>query len=184
MTAVRRIASLNRERLITSAVIIGFCTAISGCGSYTEAPGLSDEQKHMQRAGQLVIRASMAGNNGVTPASMEELKTFAKKLSADALKEIGVDDVDKAMMSPRDGSPLVLIGGINIRNVMAPGQPADQKPGQSKSGKPAGGGGSPPIILYEKTGRGGMHYVVYSISAGVSEVNEETLKERVPSYKP
>ncbi len=171
-----------RDRLALSVGTL-FAVLLSGCGKEYDAPAKSDEIKHIERAQRLVIQTISKANpqNPVTPASLDELKKLAKtKLTADDLREMGIDDLDKALTSPRDNMAYVLVPGINIRNAMSPAG-ARQRGGKPEAGATMSSG--PPIILYEQKGSGGRHLVAFTVS-GATEWEESRLKEHVPSFKP
>ena len=87
------------------------------------------------------------------PASMEELKAWAKKLNKAQLANLGIDNVAEAFVSPRDQQPYVLVRG-----------------------------GSTMMLAYEKTGEGGKHYVVTN-TGSVYELADAVLKERLSAAR-
>jgi hypothetical protein len=90
------------------------------------------------------------------PASIDELKSWAKQLSKPELEQLGLEDPDTAFVSPRDNQPYVLVK------------------------TPGAGPGD--VIAYERTGQGGMHYIVTPYGRAF-ELDDAELKRRVPSAK-
>jgi len=156
---------------------------LTSCSKEVTAPPKSDEMQHMERAARLVLQTLVKSNSAVTPANLQELKQLIKsKLKPDDLKEMGIDDVDKALTSTRDNQSYVLVPGVNIRNSMGP-----KEAHGGRTSSPTGSAGlsysGPPIIMYEQKGSGGKHMVAYARS-GAAELDDDKLREHVPSYKP
>jgi hypothetical protein len=92
-------------------------------------------------------------NGNKSPATAEQLKAWAKGQPKDKLTELGIEDVDKVFISPRDNQPFVVI--------------------------PKTGPGPGRVIAYEATGVKGKRYVAAG-QGSVREVSEETFRGMLP----
>jgi hypothetical protein len=186
MKLARNLDTVPAHRVLHVGGFVLLCFGALGCGSENNAAPRSDAEKHIQAAATLISRALMQGQQEKTPANMQEMKSFIQsKLKPEELKDMGVDNIDKALTSPRDSQMYVLVPGVNIRSATAPGQPTRGPGGamgggqQSKSQSPS----ARPIVLYEAKGSGGRRLVAY-VMGGLGELDESTLKEQVPSFTP
>jgi hypothetical protein len=108
----------------TSVVLL----PLSGCGGNPEIPKIPEEQQNI-----LYILRAYCKFNGEwqrTPTSLDELKPW--------LKEFG--DPEKIVLSPRDGQPYILVGGLDISRVPS--------------------GGVLPVVAYERIGVDGKRQVI------------------------
>jgi hypothetical protein len=107
-----------------SAVLLAF----SGCGGDPEIPKIPNEQQNIL----YILRAycKFNGDQQRTPVTLDELKPL--------LKEFG--DPEKIILSPRDGQPYVLVGGLDISRVPS--------------------GGVLPVVAYERKGVDGKRQVI------------------------
>ena len=80
--------------------------------------------------------------------TIDELKAWAKKLPKEKLDAMGIDNVDEAVVSPRDQQPYVLVRG----------------------------GPQMMIQAHEKIGAGGKRYVLYS-TGSVFEMGDDAFKQ-------
>jgi len=188
MKLARNLDTVPAHRVLHIGGFVLLCFGAVGCGAENNAAPRSDAEKHILAAATLVNRALMQGAKEKTPANMQEMKSLIQaQIKEDELKQLGVDNIDKALTSPRDGQMYVLVPAVNIRSGMAPNQPT-QGPGAGASGGPGNQTRSQspsgrPIVMYEAKGSGGKRMVAY-VMGGVAELDESALKEQVPSFTP
>jgi hypothetical protein len=148
---------MHPRRVFRDFIVFGVGLSVPfviGCG-----PNLPDRVQPSAEA-RIAKLASICSKYAVKqnkkPANIDELKSWAKRLSKAELDQLGIEDPDAAFVSPRDHQPYVLV----------------------KS--PGAGPGD--VIAYEKTGEGGMHYIVTPYGRAF-ELDDAELKRRVPSAK-
>jgi len=95
---------------------------------------------------------------GHAPANADELKTWAKQQDQAKLTTHGIDDLDKAFVSPRDNQPYGLV------------QTGTQMGGMTK------------VLVYEKTGVNGKRLTASSMGTA-AEVDDQEFKRWVPEQK-
>lgn len=102
--------------------------AAVGCSDKVEIPKIPAEEQNIL----FILRGYCKFNGSYqrTPKTLDELKPM--------LKEFG--DPEKIILSPRDGQPYVLVGGIDISRMSS--------------------GGEMPVIAYESKGADGKRQVV------------------------
>jgi hypothetical protein len=88
------------------------------------------------------------------PTSLDELKAYAKKLSKDKQKQLGIEDPDKMFTSPRDNQPY----GLNRVGTEM--------------------GGMNKILFYEKVGVNGLRMTASTMGT-VAEVDETEFRRWV-----
>jgi hypothetical protein len=88
------------------------------------------------------------------PASVDELKAYAKKLSKEKQQQYGVDDPDKMFVSPRDNQPY----------------------GMNKVGAEMGGMNK--VLFYEQVGVNGLRMTASTIGT-VAELDESEFRRWV-----
>ena len=81
---------------------------LAGCSKKPVNLERPAEEVHILKAAKL-WNAYKSGHQGKGPTNASELKTWAKTLSKQKLTEIGIDDVDAALTSPRDGQPYLIV---------------------------------------------------------------------------
>jgi hypothetical protein len=96
----------------------------------------------------------LSNHRGKPPKDAAQLKAFAKTVD---VRKLGVDDLEKAFVSPRDGQPYVLVA-------QTAGVPDPTRPS---------------VIAYEQTGKDGRRFVAFATTA-VEEVDETRFAELVP----
>lgn len=129
-----------------------------GCSSASApAKGLDNELKPLG----ILYMKYVGRHQGKSPGSREELENFIKSNGQDELKGMGISDTGAIFLSSRDGSPLIVRYGVQI---------------------PPPGPGGPSIVAYEAIGSNGRRFVANSMG-GVEELDEATLKEKVPDFK-
>ena len=119
---------------------------LAGCGGGQVAP--QPEQVNLKQLAVLCGKYAGA-NKGRMPASLEDLKQFAKKSTPPA--------GDDLFVSPRDHEPYVSRPSVQM-----------SMPGV----------GEKKLLAYEKTGVNGKHYVAYTTTE-VEEVDEGRFNELV-----
>jgi hypothetical protein len=145
-------------RQILLVLVLGF---IAGCGEKVTKSDLAPEEKHILKLASLYT--DFRSKNGRPPKDIDELKGFTRKMSQQDLAARGIDDIDKAFISPRDNQPYKLV----------PPQAA----------KPVGKGGPPMpmVVVYEQTGVNGMRMVASGVGGGAFELDDARLREYVPN---
>jgi hypothetical protein len=127
--------------------------AFSGCGGEPEIPKIPEEQQNIL----FLLRAycKFNGEKQRTPATLDELKPL--------LKDFG--DPEKIILSPRDGQPYVLVGGLDISR--------------------APSGGALPVVAYERKGVDGNRQTV-DLRGTIRILTPEEFKKLKfpPSHKP
>jgi hypothetical protein len=128
---------------------------LSGCGT-KEIPPLPPEQIHILKLTSILAEYRRTHKNAL-PANADEFKKWASSLKRDQLAKFGIDNLDDALVSPRDHEPYQI----------TPGKPNRM--------------GIIPVIAYEKTGVNGKRYVLSSMGTA-GEVNEEAMRNSVPNF--
>ena len=144
--------ALPKSSLILAAISAVFL-ALSGCSDEPQTTKVPDEQKNILCILQAYCKFN--GENHRTPASLEELKPL--------LKDFG--DPEKIGLSPRDGQPYVVVGGLDISR--------------------APSGGALPVVAYERKGVDGKRQVV-DLRGTIRLLTPEEFKllKFPPSHKP
>ena len=136
------------------SVLVVLSSLAAGCGGNKPVGReRSDDELHIQRVAQL-WSGFRAAQGGKAPANAEELKTWAKKLKPEQLAQYGIQDVDKALISPRDGQPYLILRAAGNR--MGYGN-----------------------VVFEGSGVNGKHLAASNMGS-VSELDEEEFKQAVP----
>jgi hypothetical protein len=144
----------SRLKLI---LLLFFAVIVTGCGRRQGSFEKPEDERHILK--MLQISGAYRGeHNNKQPANPEELKSWVKSLSADKLKNLGIEDVDAALTSPRDHKPYLCA------------------PLENYSGRP----GRPSIVAYESEGVNGKVMTVGTMG-NVSAMTKEDLKKEVPS---
>ena len=136
--------------------LAGLAVAIClvGCGGSSHGPReMPADKVHILKFG--TIWQAYRQEKGI-PTSIDQMKTWAKALKKERLDQMGIQDVDKAFISPRDNEPYQL----------APPQ----------KNNPAAKMGIVPLVGYEKTGVGGKRLMVTGMGSA-TEVTDEELKK-------
>ena len=123
----RSLSARPKSRFLLAAASAVLLAAV-GCSDKIEMPKIPVEEQNIL----YILRAycKFNGNQQRTPKSLDELKPL--------LKEFG--DPEKIILSPRDGQPYVLVGGLDISRVPS--------------------GGELPVVAYESKGVDGKRQVV------------------------
>lgn len=142
-------------------VLLGFffwCCLLVGCGGTYQGGGkteLAADERHILKLSTLWMDYK-GTHKGKAPESAEELKKYAKTLKPEKLKQIGIEDVDKAFISPRDNQPYKL-AKVSTEH-----------------------GGMTRVLVYEQTGVGGVRKVASSMG-NISEMSDEELRQHLPN---
>ena len=114
----------------------------AGCGPSAKPKPMTPAEQNLSKFFRLytAYRSSLKGRPN---ADVEELKKWAQQQPKEKLAEMGIEDLDKVFISPRDNEPYVL---VNL---------------------PMGMG---PMAAHEKTGSGGSRLVA-NTSGEVFEAN-------------
>jgi hypothetical protein len=148
---------MRRRKVTYGQMVLGLAALfafVNGCGPtvpYREQPSA---EARIQKLASL--SSAYAVQQKKKPASIDELKAWAKKLDKTELARLGIEDPESAFVSPRDNEPYVLVKSA--------------------------GSGPGDVLAYEKTGAGGKHYVVTPMGSAF-ELDKAELKRRVPSAK-
>ena len=132
--------------------------SLAGCSPTSS--GYSPTEARLNRLG-LSYGLYAGQHQGRPPASIEEMGEFLERsVLPEQLEAMGAKSADDLLVSPRDGKPfkMVALGRLPAPSV---GQP-------------------PLVVFYEQAGEGGKRYVAY-LGGGVEELDEERIKELVPS---
>jgi hypothetical protein len=138
------------------ALTLFVCLAV-GCSSSGRRE-LPSETVHIMKLSALYGDFRRAHANKA-PASVEELKGWARSLPKDKLGQLQIENLDDAFNSPRDNQPYQMA------------QPQANQPGAQF--------GVQRVVFYEKVGVNGKHMTVSSMGS-FSELNEAELKRLVP----
>ncbi len=121
-----------------------------GCGSKPVGRDLTDGEGHILQAARL-WNGFKSEHGGKGPANTDELKNWVSKLKPEKRTQYGVQDVDKALVSPRDGEPYVVL-------------------------RPTGNQMGYGTVLLEKIGVGGKHLSASNMGS-VATLSEEEFKQ-------
>jgi hypothetical protein len=138
-----------------AAVTLGGLPA--GCGGQPAGKPASEAKVHILKAATLAMQ--YRGKNKRYPTSAEELKTWAKALKPEELKQIGIDNLDEALTSPRDKQPYQFA------------KPKDPRAQQ----------GMMSVLVYEKVGADGQHLTASSMGSFGRATSDE-LKKIDPDF--
>lgn len=141
-----------------SLFLLAAVLAALGCRGSTTVTGPPPREQVLTRLYGQYIQA----NKGKPPANADQLKAFARKLSADDAKKVGIDtgDVDSVFTSQRDGKPFVF-----------------RDPGKASKGATPDN-----VVIYEQEGSRGKRLVIYPMGK-TEEVDAARFKELVPEAK-
>lgn len=138
--------------LVWGVVAVAVSGALVGCGGEGARERPEGEAPLKQFA--VLYGHYLASHRGKPPRDAAQLKAFAKTVD---VKKFGVEDLERAFVSPRDGQPYVVVA--QTAGVPDPSRPA--------------------VIAHEQTGKGGRRFVAFSTTA-VEEVDDTRFAELVP----
>jgi hypothetical protein len=144
---------MPKEILCRACALIALAPLFAGCSPRPSRTELPDAERHILRFSSLY--GEFQGTHGRPPKSMDELKTWLKSQPKARLTRYNAEDVDQAVVSPRDKEPYVLIDPKLVQ----------QAPG-----------GMARVIAHEKTGVGGKKMTV-SRMGGAQEMTDEEIQQ-------
>jgi hypothetical protein len=133
---------------------------LAGCGSKGQKP-LPDAEVHILKLSSLVMGYHQT-HKKKWPVSTEAFTKWARQLKPDQLRNYRIDDLEEALVSPRDHHPY---------QIAPPPKSTGLKPGMP-----------PSLILYEKVGVNGGHMFLGGMGAS-GEMDDELLKMQVPNLE-
>jgi hypothetical protein len=119
----------------------------TGCGGGPREPDFGPSEKNLQALGTAISRYGAKMQR--PPADLNQLKTWLKQASAKDRESMGIEDLEKIFISPRDKEAYIYV-----------------KPATMLS----------PVYAHEKTGVAGKKQMI-GYSLAVEEVSEESLQE-------
>jgi len=134
--------------------LVALFPMVIGCGPRIEPQPLSPGEARIRKFG--LIYQEYMGSQHKRPASIDELKTWSKKLSKTRLTELEIPDVEEVFVSPRDQHPYVLVRG--------------------------GPTGTWQVVAHEKVGEGGKRYL-FTAMGSFPELEEAAFKQVVPNAR-
>lgn len=147
----------------------------SGCGGGTPPPSPPTPETTITTLGRLYGEYA-ARHDGVGPADAAAFRSFLESLPESQRKGMGVEDVEAALVSPRDGQPYVILGCINPRE---PGDGPPQAAG-GQPGKPQQSGlQGQTVVIHEQTGQDGKRLVATGFGTS-AELDAAAFAKAVP----
>lgn len=147
----------------------------SGCGRGTPPPSPPTPETTIAVLGRL-YGGYASQHDGVGPADEAAFRAFLESLPDAQRKGMGVEDVAAALVSPRDGQPYVILGGIDSR------EPVAATP-QAGVGQPVGpqqkGLLGQPVVIHEQTGQDGKRLVATGFGTS-AELDAAAFAKAVP----
>jgi hypothetical protein len=148
-------------RWVALAVLAGVAV---GCGPKKLNLEPTKDREQISRALR-VFNEYRNANNKKNPKNAEELKSWAKKnLTGKQLQDLGIENLDEALTSLRDGQPYQVVPTLPL----SPGQPAGMQ-------------GVMQTVLYEKVGVEGKHMTISGMG-NVTEMDDEQLKTYLANF--
>jgi hypothetical protein len=146
---------MNVFRVCVWFTLVGVVSGlIAGCGA-KPVPPRQEAEVHILNVMKLWAEYRHTFNK--VPASTAELTNWARSLKPDDLAKLGIQNLDEALVSPRDHEPYQV----------TPGKPNRM--------------GIIPVVIYEKTGVAGKRLTASSMGQS-GELNEEALRNTVPGF--
>ncbi|SRR5216683_2098132 len=134
--------------------LIALFSLLTGCSQKIEPQPVPPAEARIRKLGS--IYHEFGASQHKKPASMDELKAWAKKVSKTKLAEMQIEDAEAVFFSPRDNQPYVLVHG--------------------------GPAGPWQVIAHEKTGMDGKRYVVTARGSAL-EIEDAAFKQNMPSAR-
>jgi hypothetical protein len=150
------------------------CVVVAAC-SGGDKGAYSDGTPHIQQIVSLYTKY-VSEHKGQPPRNADELKKWAATLKKEELDQMKIKDLDAAFISPRDNQPYGVIPK-SMKELMGGGM-KPPLPGQKP---PTNARTMSPVIVYEKVGKDGKHWVAYLFGGSVEEVDEQRFRELVPN---
>src|SRR5207245_7605885 len=104
---------MHLRKVVCGQTVLGLVALLPfviGCGQRIEPQPLSPGEARIRKFG--LIYQEYMGSQHKRPASTDELKAWAKKISKTRLGELEIPDVEEVFVSPRDQHPYVLVRGV------------------------------------------------------------------------
>jgi hypothetical protein len=159
---------MSNSRLKLGILLFFLGIQTLGCGGCQQATGARDaDNKELQQLGNQFMEFFRA--QGKTPADEDEFKQFIAAGMTDVKRKIlGITDINKLFVSPRDGKPFVVRYGMKISSA----------PPTSSAETVLNGD----VIAYEAAGSGGYRHVFSSLGE-LTELKFDDLVKVVPDAK-
>lgn len=161
------------------APVVGLMAAVllatAGCGGGTPPPSPPTPETTITTLGRLYGEYA-ARHDGVGPADAAAFRSFLESLPEAQRKGMGVEDLAAALVSPRDGKPYVILGGIDAR------QAVDTTPqaGGGQPGAPQQSGlQGQTVVIHEQTGQDGQRLVATGFGTS-AELDAAAFAKAVP----
>ena len=168
----RVLQSACAPRVCLGAIVL---LTIAGCGSGTPPPSPPTPETTIAVLGRL-YGGYASQHDGVGPADEAVFRSFLESLPAAQRKGMGVEDVAKALVSPRDGQPYVILGGIDTREAVdATPQAGGVQPGAPQQSGLQG----QPVVIHEQTGQDGRRLVATGFGTS-AELDAAAFAKAVP----
>lgn len=179
------VVTRKHSRFGRLGVLGGVLVFIAACGHPAPrqiAPG----EINIRKVGRLYTSYTATQKGNVGPASLEVLKKYAESLDEKALNNLDLkkEELASIFVSPRDNEPYAIVPRVPpfIAAAAVPDPKGKSLPGK---GRPKGSpeqtqlsSGPPKAIVYEKTGAGGTHLVVFN-NGELREVGNSDLSQFV-----
>lgn len=168
----RVLQSACAPRVCLGAIVL---LTIAGCGGGTPPPSPPTQETTITALGRLYGEYA-ARHDGLGPTDEAAFRSFLESLPEAQRKGMGVEDVAAALVSPRDGQPYVILGGIDTREAVSttPQTGVGQPGGPQQTGLQG-----QPVVMYEQTGQDGLRLVVTS-SGTSAELDAAAFAKAVP----
>jgi hypothetical protein len=152
---------MTSPRRLLILVLLGISCCF-GCETAPETSAASNSE--LKQLGTQYMDFFRAQNKA--PADESELKEFITATMTDVKREIlGITDINKLFISPRDGKPFVVRYGLTVSRA-----PPDGSTTSAVNGD---------IVAYEAEGKGGYRHVITSMGQ-LTQLSNEELEALVP----
>jgi hypothetical protein len=151
-------ASCRKGLVLGLALILpwaGGCGADIGQRSAEAQQTFDQMSAHLRQLGSLYNDYAL--KQGRPPTQAADLQAWAKKLRKTDLEKMGIEDLEKAFVSPRDKQPYVI-------------RPAGMRGRKGSGGQPEGA-----VMVHERTGADGKRFVLL-VRGNVVEMGEEQFR--------
>ena len=142
-------------------LLSGFAIWLAGSGCGSDRQSVEDTNARIGVLGRLYGEYAARLGRG-TPANEAGFKDYLKALPAGQRKALGLEDLEAAFISPRDGKPYVVLYGNR-------GDSLQRRAGLHGQ----------PIVIYEQKGMEGNRLVATAAGA-MGELSEAEFKKLVP----
>jgi hypothetical protein len=159
---------MSSSTLRRLAVCCALVCLAPGCGRKPSRTEMPEVEKHILKVPPL-YNSYRSAHGGRPPATIDELKAWAKKLPKERLQKLGIEDVEQALTSPRDNQPYVLVDPAVVKKAPM---------------------GMARVVVHEKEGVDGKRMTASLMGGGAQEMTEEEMQQamnppgRPPAGKP